>query len=146
VASSTGLGGLLNVTNVGPALLSGDTFHLLGGTLSGVFAATNLPALSTTNLSWDVSQLNSSGIIKVAGGVIATNPVINQVTISGTNLMMQAVSQDSSLSYVLQATAQLAPASWGNIQTNSGAGGSTLNFSVPITTANPQRFFRINVQ
>ena len=68
------------------------------------------------------------------------------LTISGTNLMLHVVSQDSSLNYVLQATPQLAPTSWGNIQTNSGAGGSTLNFSVPVTTANPQRFFRINIQ
>ncbi|HTB85754.1 MAG TPA: autotransporter-associated beta strand repeat-containing protein [Candidatus Sulfotelmatobacter sp.] len=144
--TSISLGGLLNVTNVGPALLSGDTFHLFSGSLSGVFATTNLPALSTTNLSWDVSQLNSSGIIKVAGGITATNPVINHVTVSGTNLMMQVVSQDSSLNYVLQATPQLVPASWSNIQTNSGAGGSTLNFSTPISPANPQRFFRLSVQ
>jgi len=42
-------------------------------------------------------------------------------------------------------TPSLAPATWTGIQTNAGTGGP-LNFSFPITPANPQQFFRISVQ
>jgi hypothetical protein len=43
---------------------------------------------------------------------------------------------------VLQATPSLSPATWTNISTNAGTGG-TLNFTNPITPGNRQMFFRI---
>jgi hypothetical protein len=46
---------------------------------------------------------------------------------------------------VLQATPALAPATWTNIQTNAGTGG-TLTFTSLITPGTPHQFFRINVQ
>jgi len=52
--------GTLTVTNMGPALVGGDTFQFTAGD----FSATNLPALSG-GLSWDTSQLGSAGIIAI---------------------------------------------------------------------------------
>ncbi|MBW8864132.1 MAG: autotransporter-associated beta strand repeat-containing protein, partial [Verrucomicrobia bacterium] len=107
-AATLAYGGTLTVTNIGDDLQVGDTFNLFDGAISGMFAATNLPALSSTNLYWDVSLLNSQGIIKV-GGTVATAPVITQLSVSGANFMLQVASQ-SGFNYVLEATAQLEPA------------------------------------
>ena len=144
VASAIPFAGTLTVTNTGPALQAGDTFNLFDGTISGVFAATNLPTLSSPSLSWDTSLLASQGIIKVAGNTAPT-PTITAPAVSGTNFTLQVASSSSGFNYVLEATPALAPTTWTGIQTNAGTGG-TLNFSIPITPGNPQLFFRINVQ
>ena len=144
VASAIPFDGTLTVVNTGPALQAGDSFYLFAGTISGAFAVTNLPALSSTNLLWDTSLLASSGVIKVAANT-APMPTITQPAVSGTNFTLQVTSSAVGFNYVLQATPSLAPAIWTGVQTNVGTGG-TLNFSIPITPGNPQLFFRINVQ
>ncbi|MDR3458789.1 MAG: autotransporter-associated beta strand repeat-containing protein [Verrucomicrobiae bacterium] len=142
-AATLAYGGTLTVTNLGDALQAGDTFHLFSGTISGAFAVTNLPALSSTNQYWDVSQL-ASGIIKVGANVPPT-PFITSPAVSGTNFTLQVAASQSGFNYVLQATPTLAPAVWTGVQTNAGTGG-TLNFTFPITPGNPQQFFRISAQ
>jgi fibronectin-binding autotransporter adhesin len=142
-ATSVSYGGTLTVANIGGTLQAGDTFHLFSGAISGTFAATNLPPLSSTNLSWDTSLLNS-GIIKVAGNT-APQPTITSPAVSGTNFTLQVASSTSGFNYVLQATPSLSPTTWTSIQTNAGTGG-TLNFTNPITSGYPQRFYRISVQ
>jgi autotransporter-associated beta strand protein len=141
-AATLALGGTLTVTNIGGALQAGDSFQLFSGTITGAFAASNLPALSSTNLFWDTSQLDSQGILAVALKA-ADSPTIFPLLWNGTNLTLQSSSQ-SGFNYVLQATPSLAPATWTNIYTNAGTGG-TLNFTIPIETS-AQQFFRICVQ
>jgi fibronectin-binding autotransporter adhesin len=136
------LGGTLTVNNVGAALQAGDSFNLFDGTLSQAFAVTNLPALSSTNLFWDVSLLNSQGIIQV-GSRQAPRPTILPASVIGTNFILQVQSQ-SGFDYVVEATPALAPESWTGIQTN--AGGGLLTFTIPVDPANPERFFRIRAQ
>lgn len=59
-------GGTLNVTNIGSALIAGDTFNLFDwSTTSGTFSAVNLPGLNV-GLEWDQSNLYSTGQIAVA--------------------------------------------------------------------------------
>jgi autotransporter-associated beta strand protein len=140
-ASTLGFGGILTVTNIGGALQAGDSFQLFSGAISGVFTVTNLPALSSTNLDWDMSELNSEGIIMVVINP-ALAPTITQTAMSGTNLTLQVNSQ-SGFNYVLEATPQLALANWTPIQTNAGGGVQT--FTIPIS-AGAQQFFRICVQ
>jgi autotransporter-associated beta strand protein len=137
-------GGTLTVNNIGDALQSGDTFNLFDGTISGTFAVTNLPALSSTNLYWDVSLLQSQGVIKVGAYSTASSPIISSPVLSGTNLVFQVNGSQSGFNYILEGTPQLLPAAWTGIQTN--AGGGTLTFSVPVTANPPQQFFRIRVQ
>jgi hypothetical protein len=137
-------GGTLTVNNIGGTLQAGDTFHLFSGAISGTFAATNLPALSLTNLSWDTSSLNS-GTIKVVGNTAPT-PTITSPSVSGTNFTLQVVMSASGFNYVLQGTPTLStPITWTPISTNAGTGG-TLNFTNAITSGNPRQFFRISVQ
>lgn len=142
-ATSVTFAGTLTVNNIGDPLQAGDTFHLFSGTINGTFIVTNLPALSSTNLFWDTSLLNS-GIIKV-GSNFAPTPVITSPSVNGTNFTLQVTSSQSGFNYVLLATPALVPATWTPVETNSGTGG-TLNFTVPITPDNPTQFFRISVQ
>ena len=144
VASSVACGGVLQVLNVGPALQGGDTFHLFNATLNNAFDTTNLPTLSSPNLSWDTSLLASSGIIRIASST-APAPTNTPPQINGTNFVFQTAPTVSGFNYILQVTPTLAPAVWTNVQTNAGTGGP-LNFSFPITSGNPQEFFRISVQ
>lgn len=143
-ASSITFGGTLTVTNLGSTLLAGDAFQLFSGAISGTFATTNLPALSSTNLHWDVSLLSSQGILKVAANTAAT-PTITAPAVSGTNFSLLVTASQAGFNYVLQGTTTLAPAAWKGLQTNAGTGG-TLNFLFPITPGNPQQFFRISAQ
>lgn len=148
IATATvAFGGTLTVTNLGDALVAGDTFNLFDGTISGTFAVTNLPALSATNLYWDMSQFQSLGVIKVANAVLPppNTPTITAPGVSGTNFTMQVNASQTGYNYILQATPSLAPAIWTGIQTNAGT-GETLNFTFPITPGNPHQFFRISAQ
>ena len=140
-AATLSFGGTLTVTNLGGALQAGDSFQLFSGSISGMFAATNLPALSPTNLFWDTSEINSQGIISVAQEPAAT-PTILPPSWNGTTLTLQASSQ-SGFNYVLQSSAQLAPPNWTAIQTN--AGGGLLTFIIRVNGGSLQ-FFRLCVQ
>jgi beta-mannanase len=140
-ATTLVLGGMLTVTNIGGPLQAGDSFQLFSGAISGTFAATKLPALPSTNLFWDVSRLNSQGILAVALEP-AVSPTILSPSWNGTAFALQVNSQ-TGYNYVLETTPQLAPADWTAIQTN--AGGSMLTFTIPMNAAT-QQFFRISLQ
>jgi hypothetical protein len=142
-ANSVAYGGTLTVNNIGGPLQAGDTFNLFNGAISGAFAATNLPALSSTNLYWDTSLLNS-GTIRVASNTAPT-PVPTP-HLNGTNFVVQVASSQIGFNYVLLATPALStPITWTPISTNAGTGG-TLNFTNAIAPGNPKQFFRISVQ
>jgi autotransporter-associated beta strand protein len=140
-AASITFGGDLTVTNIGEDLQPGDTFNLFDGAITGQFASTNLPALSSTNLQWDVSLLGTQGILKIASNV-ASQPTITPSR-NGTNIVLQVVSE-AGFNYVVEATPILAPATWTGIQTN--AGGGTLTFTIPINPSAQKQFFRVRVQ
>jgi autotransporter-associated beta strand protein len=136
------LGGTLTVTNIGGTLQAGDSFQLFSGTITGTFATTNLPALSSTNLFWNTSKLSSQGILTVALK-LPPAPTILLPSWNATNLTLQSDSQ-AGFNYVLQVTPQLSPANWVDIRTNSG--GGTLTFVLPVDLTNTQQFFRIVVR
>jgi fibronectin-binding autotransporter adhesin len=111
VAASIAYGGTLTVTNLGPMLMGGDTFQLFSGALSGAFAATNLPALAP-GLSWDASQLNISGQLRVSGQIIP--PQIGALLIEGTTNVLNGTGGMPGAAYsVLTSTNVALPlASW----------------------------------
>ena len=72
------LGGILTVTNAGPALEGGDLFFLFNATAqAGSFSATNLPAL-TAGLFW-TNTLSINGAISVISTLPPTNAVITNL-------------------------------------------------------------------
>jgi autotransporter-associated beta strand protein len=73
--TTLGYNGTLNIVVTGPALVAGDSFQLFSaGTITGSFAATNLPALNT-GLVWDTSGL-ATGVLRVA----SSGPTLTTVT------------------------------------------------------------------
>lgn len=58
--AATTLDGILTVANAGPGLVSGDTFDLFDGPLSGFFTTLNLP---NGPAHWNTSDLNVGGTI-----------------------------------------------------------------------------------
>ena len=132
-------GATLTVTNLGPdEPVAGNTFTLFTAqSVTGTFSATNLPALTDVNLSWDTTQLGS-GILSVTGGIVSP---------SATNLLATVSSGNLNLSWPANAGWRL------ETQTNSLAVGLRTNwFNVPVTTnvlslplnsASPAVFFRL---
>jgi fibronectin-binding autotransporter adhesin len=77
----------LTVTNAGPGLINGVTFHLFSQGVSGGFASVTLPATDptgTTNYVW-ANNLGSSGTITLtSGGLVAPAPKITVGVSAGT--------------------------------------------------------------
>ena len=140
-AAAINFGGVLIVTNIGGVLQAGDSFRLFSGVSNGTFTSVKLPALSFSNLFWDISKLYSQGILAVAIQTPAA-PMILSPVVDGPNLKMQ-VNAQTGFNYILETTPQMMTANWTAIQTNSGSG--LLTFTIPIN-ASAQQFFRIAVQ
>lgn len=144
-------GGTLMVTNIGPPLASGDTFDLFDVvdpfTFSGSFTATNLPAL-LPGLSWDLSNLDVDGTIKVTGTVVQPQPTFNPVSLqNGTNLILSGSGGVAgSTYYVLTSTnAALPLPSWARLSTNVFEAGGTFTNNILVNPAEKVRFFDIDI-
>jgi autotransporter-associated beta strand protein len=85
--TSLSCGGTITVTNIGTtALAAGDTFKIFSaGSFSGMFAATNLPALNN-GLAWS-NQLATAGTLAVIS-VVSTVPTNISWSVSGMNLTL----------------------------------------------------------
>jgi hypothetical protein len=145
--SATGVsynGSTLTVNNIGPASLqAGDTFKLLNGVLSGVFAVTNLPALPSPNLYWDASLLNSQGIIKVDSTVVS-QPSITSISVNGTALTITGTNGLAGGAFVLLESTNLTlPINqWTPVLTNNFNAGGDLNLTTNvIVPGTPHEFF-----
>jgi hypothetical protein len=134
-------GGLLNVTNLGPALHAGDTFQLFSSAVTG-FAAVNLPTTDATGTSYTwTNNLAVNGSISVAtASSINPYPGPIQFTVSGSTLTL---SWPTNLGWMLEE------------QTNSPATGLGTNWvvvpgsaavtstNITINPANGNVFFRL---
>ncbi len=137
-ASSISFDGTLTISNLGPAVVTGDTYQLfIANSYSGVFAATNLPALPV-GYSWDTSSLGS-GTLKVLGPPPA--PAFTSVVHSGNSLIMSGTGSSPSGNYAVLDTTNLA-GTWTPIATNAFVSG-TFSFTNTISPSIPQQFFRI---
>jgi hypothetical protein len=137
IASSLNLDGTLTVVNIGPALQAGDTFQLYSGAISGAFAVTNLPALTSTNLYWDTSLLNS-GIIKVGSSSSLPPPLL---TYSNGGGVLNLSWPGSYLGWNAQSNSANVAASnaWFDI---AGSQAAT-NLSIPVNSGLTNVFYRL---
>ncbi|MGH7952072.1 MAG: beta strand repeat-containing protein, partial [Limisphaerales bacterium] len=143
VAPSFVGGGTLTVTNLGPDLVTGDTFQLFSTNVTGL--TVNLPvknAAGTITYSWE-NDIATLGSIKVLNGAIGVNTTPTNIvaTVSGGNLMLSWPADHTG--WTLQ------------VQTNSLSVGISTNWvdvpgsatvdsmTVPIGTANGTVFYRM---
>jgi fibronectin-binding autotransporter adhesin len=82
--------GTINVTNLGPDLVTGDTFQLFGGAVSGL--TVNLPvsnALNTIAYAW-TNKLAIDGTIQLLSGASAVNTTPTNIvsSVAGGNLTL----------------------------------------------------------
>ncbi|HEV2694350.1 MAG TPA: hypothetical protein VG347_15765, partial [Verrucomicrobiae bacterium] len=133
-------GGSLVVS--GPiTMAAGDTFKLFSAAgYSGAFTNVILPTLRI-GLGWDISQLNSDGIIAV---IVTATPVIGSVFISTGGLSFHGGGGVGSRNFVLLGTTNLA-SPWSPLLTNQFDGSGNFNFTNPIGST-PQTFYRLQLQ
>lgn len=135
VAASIPLNGTLTVVNVGPVLQVGDTFDLFTGTLSGNFAASNLPALSQPNHVWDTSLLASQGVIKVATSSLPLLPLeITDITRTATDAVLTWNSYPGQI-YTIEYSTNLS--NWSVAEANIPANGVTNSTAHALSLSQP---------
>jgi hypothetical protein len=122
----------LTVTNLGPALVAGDTFKLFSKPVTG-FSAITLPS----GYNW-TTNLASNGSITVQSVISSTPPTLsvsqsgNSLTFTWTDASFHLQSQTNSLNAGLSTN-------WSNFP---GGGSSPVN--ITINPANPAVFFRLS--
>ncbi|MBT3191618.1 MAG: hypothetical protein HN341_03595 [Verrucomicrobia bacterium] len=88
VSGTITLGGTLSVSLIGSELAAGKTFDLFdASSISGSFASTSLPDISSYGLSWDTSQLAVDGTLSTIVGTDTMhfgNGSENPITVTGT--------------------------------------------------------------
>jgi len=125
----------VNVVN-GFTPMIGNQFRFVAGLNSGFFSPANIPAYATLVYT----NLGSPGVylkIVSAPPVQIINP---QVSGGNFNFGFQTI---ASQSYTIQDNTNLATATW-QFYTNITGDGSIRNFSIPVTPAVPQLFFRVS--
>jgi hypothetical protein len=141
VATNIIYGGTLTVTNAGRTLMGGETFQVFSGAVSGSFIATNLPVLAA-GLSWDVSNLNSSGTLHVLGQILP--PTFGSIQVSGTSATISGTNGTPGVTYyVLTSTNVTVPvAQWTRLATNTFAADGSFSYTTT-TATNAQQFYDV---
>jgi hypothetical protein len=139
-------GGTLNLVNIngGTPLATGDSFHVFSAaTYSGSFA-TITPTTPGAGLTWDTTDLNSTGVIKVAGPG-NSGPVISGPKVSGGNLIFSGTGgTDNGTYFVLTTTNLLTPlANWTPVATNQFGPTGAFSVTNAIVPGVPQHFYII---
>jgi autotransporter-associated beta strand protein len=136
-------GGVLSVTNIGPALQAGDTFQLFSSAVSGFSGF----AIATTDASGSVytwtNKVSQNGSIQVLSVAPPVNPVPTNITVSvsGGNLNLSWPADHTGWSLQAQ-TNVLGTGLSSNWVTIPGS-TATNAVSFPIDPANPAVFFRL---
>ena len=139
VAGRLKLGGQLIVTNLGPALVAGDTFKVFSaGVVEGDFGSLTLPVLPD-GLSWGTSELASTGLLRVGTGNTLT---IQPPILNGSKLELN-IQSTLGTEYVLEQTSQMVPpVVWAPVSTNTASGNSLL-IPIQLDAGQVQQFYRL---
>jgi autotransporter-associated beta strand protein len=132
-------GGTLVIKNLSGMLQPGDTFTLFtAGTRSGSFSSVVSQTPNQT-VTWDLTQLNANGTVKVASAVLA--PVTLSPTVTGGKLNFSWPANQ--IGWQLQH--QVNPLTLGLYTNWTGVAGSTATnaVSVPIDSNEPSEFYRL---
>jgi autotransporter-associated beta strand protein len=138
-------GGMLIVTNIGvTALTNGDSFKLFNAaSYSGAFAKLILPSLPA-GLGWNTNSINTSGTLSV---IIATRPVIDTISVSGSGLGLSGAGGVANANFYLLGTTNIATpvSNWARLLTNQFDNNGNFNFTNAAGT-NAQNFYLLQLQ
>jgi autotransporter-associated beta strand protein len=140
--ANTGTGSV-TVSNLGPALVAGDTFQLFSQAVSG---GATMTVSGGAGVVW-ANNLAVNGTISVVSATSPT-PHINQVQISAGNFIFSGTNgAGGDTYYVLSSTNLALPLSqWTYVSTNSFLGNGQFFITNPINPGNPQQFYLLQAQ
>ena len=144
-SSSVTYGGTLNLVNISASpLAASNSFQIFNATSHSGSFANIIPSSPGAGLAWDTSQLNI-GKLKV---VAASQPAINSIAISGSDLIFSGTNGVANRNYVVLTSTNLAAPliNWVALFTNSFDANGAFNFTNSISSGNPQQFYRIQLQ
>lgn len=142
-AGSITANGTLNVTNLGPNLVNGDTFKLFNQPVTG-FTAINLPATDSTGTNvyaWNNNIAVDGTIQLVSGGASPVNTTPTNIVFQATNgqLTLSWPADHTGWHLQMQTNGLNSTSPWVNVP-----GAETTNLViVPVNTANRSVFFRM---
>jgi hypothetical protein len=142
LCASVTVGGTLTVTNIGPALVPGNTFHLFSTPVSG-FTAVNLPTGDNNyNYTWN-NQLSANGTIVVQTAVVAvnTNPATAhfKASVAGGSLQFTWAGDHKGWQLYTNSVGLNAAGSWYPVPGSA----SVTNENITINRANPNVYFQL---
>jgi fibronectin-binding autotransporter adhesin len=133
--------GTVLVNNLGPTLVAGDKFTLFGQPVSGGSTL----AISGGGVVWSNSLANDGSIIVLSASV--PQPMIQNIALSGGNLVISGTNgADSGTFYLLATTNLTTPiANWVRVSTNNFNSNGNFNLTNLVGNA-PQSFYRLESQ
>jgi len=136
-------GGTLMVTNIGPALVAGNTFQLFPGAVSG-FTTVNLPVSDTQyRYTWNnLLASNGSIVLQSAVPLVNTNPATaNFIGVPGSNntLNFTWAADHQGWQLYTNNVGLTAPSAWYPLAGSSNGVSATIT----INPAQPQVFFQL---
>jgi len=139
-------GGTLQLTNISGSLVAGNSFKLFGANkYFGAFDSL-VPASPGAGLRWDTNELAVDGVLRVFPAT-TTPPMLTSVMAPDGNLVVSAaggIPYDAC--YLLTCTNMPAsPADWSYTATNYFNANGTASFTNAVPPAEPQRYFRLQV-
>lgn len=138
VIGSLNCGGALTVTNIAGTLAANDSFQLFSaGSVTGVFAATNLPPLNA-GLGWNFNS--SSGVLTVIQ-TVATNSTNISYIVTGGSITLSWPADHTGWRLQVQTNSLTTGlgTNWSDVP-NSAA---TNSLTVPTDPNNPSVFYRL---
>jgi autotransporter-associated beta strand protein len=143
--TSVSYAGTLSLTNLGGSLAAGDAFQLFNAaSYTGAFSSI-IPANPGPGLSWNLTGLNTSGLLSVTS---TTPPTVTSTTVSGGNLILSGTGGAPGSTYLLLTSTNVATPLTNWIQVANGAFDGNGNFAVTnaMATNVSRSFFLLRAQ
>jgi autotransporter-associated beta strand protein len=137
---ANGGAGTLTVTNLGPALRSGDRFYLFNKAMTGGGSLNIIGG--GAGVTWN-NNLAADGSISVAS---VPGPVITDLMIIGTNFVCAGINGMANEPYYVVASTNVATplSGWTIVLSTNYAADGSFSFALPMVPGVPQRFYRLS--
>ena len=139
-------GAIINVTNVGPDLVTGDSFQLFSVPISGTPAAVNLPVqnqIATISYVW-TNKLAIDGTIQVLSGAsaVSTSPTNITLAFAGNTLDLSWPADHIGWTLQTNSVGITSPNSWFPLASST----ATNHIIITPNPANTNVFYRLTYQ